>query len=161
MEIAWGLSPFAGAAFLQCPMTLDRDMAVMVLDSLGSDSVGVQGTDLGEAIRVATRAFEHGAPEGGRALVLLTDGEDNEGKGVEAAKQAHEKGIVIDAIGIGSDRGAPIPTTSGGYIEETGGTKVNSRLRMDTLKQIAEETGGTGHRRRQRPPAAPSTRSRA
>lgn len=145
-----GIVAFAGEAMLQCPMTLDQDMASMVLKSLDTDSVGVPGTDLGEAIDVATGAFERGSPDGGRALVLLTDGEDNEGKGLEAARRAKEKNVRIFAIGIGTSRGAPFPEVKSSdasgapsFKEDTKtGAKVNSRLRMDTLDEIAKASGG-------------------
>lgn len=137
-----GIVAFAGAAFLQCPMTLDHSMAALVLRSLGTDSVGTPGTDIGEAIRVATEAFERGASEGGRSLVLLTDGEDNEGKGIAAAREAAKKQVRIYAIGLGTTRGAPLMDESGSFKEDPSGAKVNTQLRMDTLRKIAEATGG-------------------
>lgn len=148
-----GIVSFAGEAVLQCPMTLDYDMISMVLKNLDTDSVTVPGTNIGEAIDVATNAFERGAPDGGRALVLLTDGEDLAGKAVEAAQRAKGKNVRIYAIGIGTESGAPLlqkagsgKANTGGFMEDPEtGSKVNSRLRMDALRQIASATGGAAY----------------
>jgi Ca-activated chloride channel family protein len=142
-----GIVAFAGEAFLACPMTLDQEMAGLVLQSLATDAVGVQGTDIGQAIDTATGAFERGAPEGGRALVLLTDGEDLEGQAIAAARRAKAKGVHIYAIGIGTARGTPLlekkDGNSGGFKDDPAtGKKVNTRLQMETLSQIADITGG-------------------
>jgi Ca-activated chloride channel family protein len=142
-----GILAFAGEAFLACPMTLDQEMAGLVLQSLDTDAVGVQGTDIGAAIETATGAFERGAPEGGRALVLLTDGEDLEGHAIEAARQAKAKGVHVYAIGIGTAQGTPLlekkEGNTGGFKDDPNtGKKVNTRLQMQTLDQIASITGG-------------------
>jgi Ca-activated chloride channel family protein len=137
-----GIIAFAGNAFLQCPMTLDHAMAELVLKSMDTNSVGVPGTDLASAINVATAAFDRGAGEGGRALVLLTDGEDNEGKGAAAAKAAAAKGVKIYSIGFGTTRGAPLLEEKGGFKEDASGGKVNTRLDLQSLNAISDATGG-------------------
>jgi Ca-activated chloride channel homolog len=138
-----GIVAFAGVAFLQCPMTLDHGMAALILKSLDTDSIGVPGTDIGGAIKVATDAFERGAGEGGRALVLLTDGEDHGGKALSMAREAAAKKIRIYAVGIGTSRGAPlIEDAGGGFKEDRTGAKINTKLHMETLQQIAKATGG-------------------
>ena len=114
-----GIVAFAGVAFLQCPMTLDHGMAALILKSLDTDSISVPGTDIGEAIKVSTEAFERGAGEGGRALVLLTDGEDHGGKVLDMAREAAAKKIRIYAVGIGTSRGAPLIEEKGGIQGKT------------------------------------------
>lgn len=137
-----GIVAFAGSAFLQCPMTLDQRMAALVLSSLDTDSVGLAGTDIGEAIRVAREAFKRGGGEGDLALVLITDGEDHEGRALEQAQQAAEDGIAIYSIGIGTARGAPLREEDGGFKADASGAKVNTQLQMRTLNRLAEATGG-------------------
>jgi Ca-activated chloride channel family protein len=137
-----GVMAFAGDAILNCPMTLDSGMADTILKALDTGTVGAPGTDLGRAIDVATAAFERGAGQGGRVLVLVTDGEDLGAKALEAARRAAKKGIVIDAIGIGSERGAPLRNANGDFKEDASGAKVNTRLRMDILSQATRATGG-------------------
>jgi len=137
-----GIVAFAGAAFVQCPLTLDYGLAQRILDTVGPDSVPVVGTAIGDAIRVATRNFERNEL-GHKVLVLLTDGEDQGSDPLSAAQEAAKEGVVIYAIGIGSEQGAPIPLAAGGYKEDKEGHKVNSRLDFETLKKIAQATGGS------------------
>ena len=135
-----GVVAFAGMPIVQCPLTTDHDMALNLLDAIDADSVPVQGTAIGAAIRKAVETFREPGT-GRKALVLLTDGEDHDTQPVEAAKEAAKAGIVIYAIGIGTTEGTPIPMPKGGF-KETDGTKVSSRLDFDTLRQIAQATGG-------------------
>jgi Ca-activated chloride channel family protein len=137
-----GVMAFAGDAVLNCPMTLDDVMARRILEALDTQTVGVPGTDLGRAIDVAIGAFDRGAVRGARVMILVTDGEDNEGKGLTAAQRAAEHDIVIDAIGIGTETGSPLREQDGGFKEDADGKMVNSRRRMETLQAIAEATGG-------------------
>ncbi|NQU43525.1 VWA domain-containing protein [bacterium] len=131
---------FGGVPIIQCPMTSDYNMVLNLLDSISVNSVPVQGTCIGDAIRKSLQAFRL-AGSGHKVLVLLTDGEDHESKPIEAAKEAAEQGVRIYAIGIGSTDGVPIPMPGGGYLESDG-SKVSTRLDFDTLRRIALETGG-------------------
>lgn len=166
-----GIISFAGEALLQCPMTLDYDLATLVLNNLDTDSVAIPGTDLGDAINTAVGAFERGAPEGGRALILITDGEDLEGKALTAARTARDKRVHVYAIGIGTARGTPLlnkpdgaaipgyapppPSVGGGFMEDpTTGGKVNTRLHMETLEEVAKITNGAAYAAEDNPAAA-------
>lgn len=131
---------FAGIPITQCPMTADYGMALNLLSSLQLDTVPVQGTEIGKAIKKSLGIFQT-ANRGNRVLVLLTDGENHGPDAMEAAREAAEKGVRIYAIGIGSPQGAPIPLPEGGF-KESDGVKVNSRLDFETLKQLALTTGG-------------------
>lgn len=138
-----GIIAFAGEAHLLCPMTNDAAIADLVLQSIDAQTVPLAGTDLGRAIDIARGAFERGGV-GSHVLVLLTDGEDNEGRGLEAARRA--AGVMrIYGVGIGTERGAPVPEPRGGYKESPGGGKVVSRLDMETLGAIAKATGGIAY----------------
>ncbi len=137
-----GLLAFAGAAFVQCPLTLDYGAAQIFLDALAPDLIPVPGTALAEAIRTATGAFGAGAHDA-RALVLITDGEDLEEGAIEAAKEAKKEGIKIFAVGMGAPDGAPIPDPGGGFRKDEQGNVILSRLDETTLQKIALETGGT------------------
>lgn len=139
-----GIIAFAGTAFLNCPMTQDIGMANMILDSLDADSIPVGGTDLSQAIKTAMGAFERGG-YGTPVLVLITDGEDNEGKGLEAAKEAAKLGMRIFAIGVGTEQGAPVPDAANVYKETKTGTKVISRMDISGLAKLAEVTGGEAY----------------
>ncbi len=138
-----GLVAFAGAAFVQCPLTLDYGAAAMFLDYLDTDLIPVQGTALGQAIRTCIGAF--GAKERkSKAIILITDGEAHEGEALSAANEAKEEGIKIFAIGIGKKEGAPIPLAdgAGGFKKNAGGELIISKLDETTLQKIALTTGG-------------------
>ena len=137
-----GIIAFAGTAVLQCPMTLDRNMAMLMMNALDTETVGVPGTDLGFAIETAVQAFERGTDEGARTLVIITDGEDHEGNISDALEKAKAAGVRIYTIGIGTTRGVPLQDGSGRFMENSEGSKVNTRMQMNTLRQIGDVTGG-------------------
>ncbi len=136
-----GLVAFSGAAFLECPLTLDYSAAALFLDDLSTDLIPVKGTSIGDAIRISLEAFE-GSSQDSRAIILITDGEDHEGEALELAEQAKEQGVRIFPIGIGRDEGAPIPRPGGGFRRDSRGEMILSRLDEPTLQRIALLTGG-------------------
>ncbi len=136
-----GLVAFAGTAFLECPLTLDYGAAAIFLDAIDTDLIPVKGTAIGAAIRTSMQAFE-GAPTSSRAIVLITDGEDQIGEALAAAEEAAAAGIRVFPIGIGRDEGAPIPQASGGFRRDRAGEIILSRLDETTLQKIALATGG-------------------
>lgn len=140
-----GLIAFAGDAFLQAPLTLDKGAVLTSLEDLDSNTIPKGGTDIASAIRMAIAAFGKG--EGmSRALVLMTDGEDLEASGVVAAKEAAAAGIRIFTIGFGSPAGSliPIRTEEGrnDFVRDESGRPVTSKLDSARLSEIAKETGG-------------------
>jgi len=139
-----GILAFAGAAFVQCPLTLDYSAAKMFTDILDTSLIPVQGTAVSEAIKTATASFV-GEDKSQKVLVIITDGEDHEAKIDEALSEAKERGIVIYTIGMGSPGGAPIPSQRG-YIQDKQGSVVLSRLNETLLTEIALETGGGYYR---------------
>ena len=89
-----GLIVFAGDAFTQLPITSDYVSAKMFLETINPSLITTQGTDIGAAIRLAMKSFT--PQEGvGRAIIVITDGENHEGGAVEAAKEAAEKGMQV------------------------------------------------------------------
>ncbi len=143
-----GLVAFAGSAFLQCPLTTDYRAIELFLDGVDTRTVSTAGTDLGEAIRTSVQAFDE-KTGAFRAIVLITDGEDNEGKAQAAAKEAAAAGVRVFPIGIGSTQGEPIPIgdhgADGGYKKSRGGEIILSKLDVKTLTEIAGATHGMFH----------------
>ncbi len=139
-----GLVAFAGSAFVQCPLTLDYEAFAESLRAVNIGIIPKGGTAIAEAIAASIEAFE--AHQGKHeALILITDGEDHEGKVEDAAKQAAEKGIKIYAVGIGTPDGDLIPVTVGGqqtFLKDRKGQVVKSRLDEEMLQKIATDTGG-------------------
>jgi Ca-activated chloride channel family protein len=138
-----GLVAFSGTAFVQCPLTLDYGALDMFLNSLIPDLIPVPGTDLGAAIETALNAFDFKS-ETDKVILLITDGEDNEGKGLTEAKRAASKGTKIFVFGMGDPSGGPIPEEEGGgFIKDKEGNLVLSKLGETGLKEMAHVTGGT------------------
>jgi Ca-activated chloride channel family protein len=115
----------------------------MFLGALEPDLIPVPGTDLGAAIETGISAFDL-TSETDKVLLLITDGEDNENKGLDAAKRAIEKGIKVFVFGIGDPTGAPVPAADGkgGFRKDTEGKVILSKLDEEGLKRIASLAGG-------------------
>ncbi|MFL1682475.1 vWA domain-containing protein [Coprobacter secundus] len=103
-----GLIVFAGDAYTQLPITSDFVSAKMFLSTISPDMVPTQGTAIGRAIALAMNSF---TPDqsADKAIIVITDAENHEDDAVQMAKEAAQKGIMVDVIGIGSEQGAPIP----------------------------------------------------
>ena len=140
-----GLIAFAGDAFLQAPLTIDYDAFQETLDAVDVGVVPRGGTDISSAIQEAQAAFSAGS-KNRKILVLVTDGEDLEGQGIDAARAADKDGMTIYTVGVGTAAGGliPIPNDNGGtdFLKDESGQYVKSHLDENTLKQIAEATGG-------------------
>ncbi len=140
-----GLIAFAGTAFLQAPLTLDKGAVLTSIKDLDTNTIPKGGTDIASAIRLAMQAFGKGETMN-RALVLMTDGEELEESAVVAAQEAAAAGIRIFTIGFGSVEGSLIPikteTGENDFVRDENGRPVNSKLDVSRLTQIAKETGG-------------------
>ena len=136
-----GLIVFAGDAFIQLPITSDYVSAKMFLADIQPSMIRTQGTDIALAIRKAQNSFTQ-EENIGKAIIVITDGEDHEGGAVEAAKEARKKGMRVYVLGVGSDGGSPIPDGNGGYMKDRSGNTVMTRLNQDMCRQIAQAGGG-------------------
>ena len=140
-----GLIAFAGDAFLQCPMTLDHDAFQTAVRELDTDTIPRPGTDIATAIDQAVDALRS-QPNNMKFLILVTDGEDLEGRALNAARNAAQNGVKIYTIGVGTESGDRIPEKddSGAvvYHRDVSGQEVVSKLDESMLRQIAELTGG-------------------
>ncbi len=137
-----GLIVFAGDAFTQLPITSDYISAKMFLESISPALISSQGTNIGGAIRLAIRSFT--PQEGvGRAIVVITDGENHEGGAIEAAKEAAEKGIKVYVLGVGSPEGSPIPIRgSNDFRKNKDGNVIVTRLNEEMCQEIAKAGNG-------------------
>lgn len=141
-----GIVPFAGTAYPLMPLTLDYDAAAMFLDLLDTRLIPTPGTAIAEAIETALASFPEEEARG-RAILLISDGEDHEGGAVEAAKKAREMGVPVYTIGMALAKGDPIPLLDengvpSGWKRDDEGHIVTSRLNEDLLRGIADVSGG-------------------
>jgi Ca-activated chloride channel family protein len=140
-----GLIAFAGRAFLQAPLTIDYDAAVDSINDLDTKTIPEGGTNISEAIALATRTFGKSAT-GNRALIIFTDGEELSGDAAHAAKAAADAGVRIFTVGVGTPGGSliPIQGESGGtaFVKDAKGEVVKSKLDETRLREVA--TGADG-----------------
>lgn len=141
-----GIVVFAGEARSIMPLTTDFQTAETYLGGVETSIVKIQGTDYLRAIQTVVDKFKN-IPKGARQVVLLSDGEDNEGNEKPAAKLAAKEGISVVTVGIGSEEGAPIPEyvfgQLMGYKTDMNGQTVISKRENLALKNIADQTKGT------------------
>lgn len=138
-----GLVVFAGDAYTQLPITCDYVSAKMFLNTITPALIPTQGTAIGAALETSIRSFGAQESDAGRAIILITDGENHEDDAVAAAKQAAEMGIQVFVVGIGKPEGSPIPIAgTNNYIKDRSGQVVVSRLNEEMCQQIAQAGKG-------------------
>lgn len=160
-----GLVLFAGDAFVQVPLTTDYRSAQTLLSSVDTRTIGNQGTDLAAALRAAQAALSK-SNDVGKAIVLITDAEDNEDQtsAERVAKALASEGINTYVLGIGGSEGVPIPykpintmshldvwsinppqiveANSEGYLQDADGNIVLTKLNAELAKQLADAGKG-------------------
>ena len=114
----------------------------MFLESITPSLISSQGTNIGEAIRLAIKSFTP-QEKVGRAIIVITDGENHEGGAVEAAKEAASKGMKVFVLGIGSPDGSPIPLEgSNDYRKDNQGNVIVTRLNEQMCREVAQAGNG-------------------
>jgi Ca-activated chloride channel family protein len=140
-----GLVAFAGDAFLECPLTLDHDAFLAAVRDLDINTIPRPGTDIATAIDQAVVALKS-QPDNLKFMILITDGEDLEGRVLDAARAAAKTGLKIYTVGVGTASGGAIPlrdeASAISYLHDNDGQLVHSKLDENTLRQIAQITGG-------------------
>lgn len=137
-----GLIVFAGDAFVQLPITSDFISAKVFLNTITPSLIDRQGTDVKQAIDLAMRSF---TPRDGvgKAIILITDGENHEGGAVEAAKDAADKGYTVHVMGVGLPSGSPIPGDKPGeFRRDRDGNVIVTRLNESMCREIAAAGNG-------------------
>ena len=139
-----GIVVFAGEASSIMPLTTDFTAAETYIGGIETNVMKIQGTDFLNGMRTVADKFKNVA-KGSRKVVLLSDGEDNEGNEKAAIKLANKEGISVISVGIGSEEGAPIPEyvfgQLMGYKTDVSGQTVISKRQIRALQNIANETG--------------------
>ncbi len=141
-----GIVIFAGQATSIMPLTTDYTSAETYISGIETNSMQIQGTDFLNGIKEAAEKFRNVSKDA-RKVVLLSDGEDNEGNDEAAIRLANKEGIMITSVGIGSNEGAPIPEYQFGqlmgYKSDMSGQTVVSKRQTEALKKMADATGGS------------------
>ena len=140
-----GIVAYAGSAFPVLPITTDYGVAKMFLQSMNPDMVSSQGTSLDEAIELSSTYFDK---EKGvnKLLILISDGEDHSEGAEAAASDAKKAGLKIITIGVGTEKGGPIPLIRNGVVEsfkrDNNNEVVITKLNPAALQTIAKATNG-------------------
>ena len=139
----FSLIVFAGDAFVQLPITTDHVSANMFLNQVTPALIKRQGTNVGDAINLACKSFSDNEKIG-KAIILITDGENHEGGAEEAARLAAEQGIKVYVMGIGTAKGGRIPTgKAGDFLRDREGNIVVTKLNEPMAQSIAAAGNGT------------------
>lgn len=141
-----GIVAYAGKAFPQLPITTDYAAAKLFLQGMNTDMISSQGTAISEAINLA-RTFYDAEDATSKILIIISDGEDHsDNSASEAAKNAQNEGIKIFTIGVGDDKGGPIPIKRNGivlnYKKDNNNETVITKLDEDNLRAIARNADG-------------------
>lgn len=140
-----GIVVFAGTAYTQLPLTSDYGAAEVFIDDISTNDIARQGTAIGTAIERASKVFSR--LEGrGKAIIIISDGENHEDDAEAAARRAAEEGIIVNTIGLGSAKGSPIPIYKNGinvgFKTDRQGNTVMTELNETMLQQIAAAGNG-------------------
>ena len=138
-----GLVVFAGDAFVQMPVTADYAAANMFLSTIAPDLIAMQGTAIGAAIERSLAGFDPNS-QAGKAIILITDGENHEDDAAAQAKKAAKMGVKLIVVGIGTTEGAPVPLSlnSSDFQKDRQGNVVVTRLNETMAQEIAQAGGG-------------------
>lgn len=140
-----GIVAYAGSAFPVLPITTDYGVAKMFLQSMSPTLVSSQGTSLDEAIKLSNTYFDKGNKTS-KLLILISDGEDHSEGAEAAAEEANKNGMKIITIGVGTEKGGPIPLKRNGVVEsfqrDNANEVVVTKLNPESLKAIAKATKG-------------------
>ena len=143
-----GLVVFAGDAFIQCPLTTDYSAARLFLRAVAPVSMATQGTAIADALYEAREVLEGGGRgEAGKAVLLITDGEDQRGDAIAAASALADAGIRIFAVAVGGTEGEPIPMVDRegnltGYKKDKEGRTVLTRTDVAGLRDLTARGNG-------------------
>ncbi len=141
-----GIIAYAGKAVPQLPITTDYAAAKMFLQNINTEMLSSQGTAIDEAIQLA-RSYYNDEEQTNRVLVIISDGEDHNDLSLDVAEAAAEEGIKIFTIGVGSEKGGPIPLKRNGivmsYKKDQDGATVITKMNKKILAEVAEEANGT------------------
>lgn len=133
-----GLIVFAGASYVQLPLTEDYKAAKKLLDVVNTGWMSAQGTDLAGAIRMGDTCLTMEGAD--KVLIIISDGEEQQGDADAAARAAANNGVTIYTVGVGSEDGEPIPIRENGeltYKRKANGEMVHTKLNTMLLEKIA------------------------
>ncbi len=141
-----GIIAYSGSAFPVLPITTDYSVAKMFLQGMNPNMISAQGTSLDEAINMASTTFFDKKDKTNKLLILISDGEDHSENAEDAAEEAQKAGLKIITIGVGSEKGGPIPLKRNGIVEsfqkDQNGEVVITKRNAEILRNIGKNSKG-------------------
>ena len=141
-----GIIAYSGSAFPVLPITTDYSVAKMFLQGMNPTMISSQGTSLDEAINLAATTFFDKKDKTNKLLILISDGEDHSENAEDAAAEAQKLGLKIITIGVGSEKGGPIPLKRNGIVDsfqrDKNGEVVITKRNAEILTKIGKNSKG-------------------
>jgi Ca-activated chloride channel homolog len=138
-----GLIGFAGNAHTYAPLTVDHSAVRETVEQIDEAWAPLGGSDLAAAVHLATETLKKTGQKN-NALVILSDGEENDGDLTTMIAEAEQAGVYIIAVGVGTEDGDYVPNSRfpDGRMVDVNGNTVISRLQADVMRKLAEQTKG-------------------
>lgn len=141
-----GIIMFSGEAFMQCPLTYDRNALNLFTETLNTDLVPRTGTDFGPALELSLSKLNDENAQSleisSKVIILISDGEDFGDNTNESLDNIIESNIKLFTVGVGSEKGSKILLRNGKYKKDKDGGEVITKLKPTSLKETARDTGG-------------------
>ena len=141
-----GIIMFSGEAFMQCPMTYDKNALNLFTETLNTGLVPRTGTDFGPALELSLSKLNdensQSLETNSKVIILISDGEDFGDNTNESLDNIIESNIKLFTVGVGSEKGSKILLGNGKYKKDKDGGVVITKLNPTSLKETARETGG-------------------
>jgi len=139
-----GLIGFAGDAYEYAPLTVDHNAVRETVEQLDETWAPMGGSNLAEAVRLATDTLRKTGQKN-NALVIISDGDQNDGDLDDMIYEARHSGVYVLAVGVGTEDGNYVPNADfpGNRMIDRSGKAVISQLHPDVMRKLASETRGS------------------
>lgn len=140
-----GIIIFSSEAYMQCPLTYDKNALNLFVQALNTRLVPRFGTDFAPALKLAMEKLTEDENESNQSkskiVILISDGEDFGDESESIAKKLNKEDVRLFTLGIGTKEGSKIPTR-GGFKTNNSGQEVVSKLETKSLKKLASISNG-------------------
>ena len=141
-----GIIMFSSEAYVQCPLTYDKNALNLFIETLNTSLVPNSGTDFGPALELSLSKLEDETSNNkeinSKVIILISDGEDFGEDTESSLEQIKSSSIKLFSVGIGSTKGSKILLRNGKFKKDNEGNDVITKLNSNSLKETASYTGG-------------------
>ena len=141
-----GIIMFSSEAFVQCPMTYDKNALSLFTETLNTGLVPNTGTDFGPPLELSLSKLNdentQNSDINSKIILLISDGEDFGEDTENSLNKIKDSNIKLFTIGVGSEEGSKILMNNGTFKKDSEGKEVITKLNPSSLKKAANDTGG-------------------